>query len=116
MRESALLLCEGLKHCLIGTPPIDDDEIVDTTGNVLTAALHGAPADEWDEDLSRALRLALAVARRFGIQSEELGGNGELDLLFDDISNRMRMAMSLAPNRWSCDMSVWFTELPEETG
>lgn len=111
MRASAFLLCEGLKHCLVGTPPFEnDDTVVETIGNVLASALLGASSGEWDEELARPLRLGLAVARRFGVQPEELGGNGELDNLFEPADNRMRMAMALSPNRWSCDMSLWFAE------
>lgn len=111
MRISAYLMCDVLKHCVIGDPILDDDnEIVETTGNVLAALLHGTAVDDWQEDDDKVVRLALAVARRFGVQPEELGGNGELDALFYDSLNRMRMAMSLAQSKWSCDMSEWFAD------
>jgi Protein of unknown function (DUF2510) len=111
MRASALLMCDALRLCLVGDPVLDnDDEIVETVGNTLTAALHGADDHDWDDEDEKIVRLALAVARRFGIQPEELGGNGELDLLFDDSFNRMCMAMSIAPTRWSTDLSVWFAD------
>ena len=89
----------------------DDDEIVETVGNTLTAAFHGADDHEWDDEDCKIVRLALGVARRFGIQPEELGGNGELDVLFEDSFNRMCMAMSIAPTRWSTDLSIWFADV-----
>lgn len=111
MRASARLMCELLAHCLVGDPILeDDDEIVETIGNTLTASFNGVGEEAWGDEDQRVVRLALAVARRFGIQPEELGGNGELDRLFDDPANRMRMAMSVAPHRWSCDLSVWFAD------
>ena len=110
MRTSARMMCDALKLCLIGDPILDDDDqIVETVGNTLTAAFHAAHEYEWDDEDERIVRLALAVARRFGVQPEELGGNGELDVLFDDAYNRMRMAMSIAPDRWSTNLSTWFT-------
>ena len=111
MRSSALLMCDALKLCLIGDPILDDDDqIVETVGNTLTAAFYAAHESEWDQEVERIVRLALAVARRFGVQPEELGGNGELDVLFDEVNNRMRMAMSIATDRWSASLSAWFRE------
>jgi hypothetical protein len=75
---------------------------------VLVAALRATSSSGLDPDLCAVLRLSLAVARRFGVQPEELGGNGELDPLFEDIDSRMKYAMALAPTRWSCNMAVWF--------
>lgn len=111
MRECALLMCAGLKHCLTGPPPIDDDDqIVETAGDVLVAGLRATSGFGLDADLSAALRLALAIARRFGVQPEALGGNGELDLLFEDSDSRMKFAMALAPTPWSCDIAPWFAD------
>ena len=111
MRECALLMCAGLRHCLIGPPRIeDDDQIVMTVGDVLVAALRATSSTGLDAELSAVIRLALAVARRFGVQPEELGGNGELDLFFDEVDSRMKFAMALASTRWSCDMATWFAD------
>ena len=111
MRRCALLLCEGLKYCLFETPILeDDDDVIETVGNTLAAALASSKDRYWDETVARLIRLALAVARRFGVQPEELGGNGELDPLFADPYGRMRMAMSVAPGPWSCDLAVWFAD------
>jgi hypothetical protein len=111
LRASALLMCELLKHCLIGKPIVDDDDaIIDTAGDTLVGALNGASEGDWNDEDQRIVRLALAVARRFGVQSEELGGNGELGPIFEDIHDRMRMAMSVAPSKWSCDLSTWFAD------
>lgn len=111
MRTSAYLMCDVLKHCVIGDPILDDDdEIVETIGNVLAALLHGTAVDDWEQDDEKVVRLGLAVARRFGVQPEELGGNGELDALFYDSLDRMRMAMAIARSKWSCDMSAWFAD------
>jgi hypothetical protein len=110
LRASAYLMCDVLKSCVIGDPIVEDDnQIIETVGNVLAALLHGA-ADDWQEDDEKVVRLALAVARRFGVQPEELGGNGELDALFYDSLDRMRMAMSIAQSKWSCDLSAWFAD------
>jgi len=111
MRNSAILMSAGLKHCLVGDPAIEeDDRIVDTVGDVLVASLRATSPDGLDDEMSAVLRLALAVARRFGVQPEDIGGNGELDVLFQDASSRMIFAMALAPTKWSCDMGAWFND------
>lgn len=119
MFAGALMMCEVLKHCLSGDPILDDDDhVIETTGNTLTAVLHAADDESWGDEHEKIVRLALAVARRFGVQPESLGGNGELEQLFEHAQDRMRMAMSIAPSRWSCDLSVWFTDAnpePEST-
>jgi hypothetical protein len=108
LSASARLLCEALKHCLVGRPVLNDDDIVDTAGMVLFAVVTVPDDRSWGGENERMARLALGVARRLGVQPEELGGNGELSPLFADSRNRMRMAMSVAPGPWSCDLSRWF--------
>lgn len=108
-REIAVLLSDGIKYCTNRESILpDDDLIVQTTGNVLAAILSAREPSMWDEQERRILRLALAVSLVVGIQPEELGGNGELEVLFNDVTSRMRMAMAVSRVGWSCDLAAWF--------
>jgi hypothetical protein len=108
-RDAAELLCIGLASCLTEAPVISDDELaVDAAGNVLAIVLGEQDPSLWDDDERRMLRVALAVARRTGTQPEALGGNGELDLLFDDAPARMRAALAVSTTGWPCDLARWF--------
>ena len=113
MRASAFQMCAGLQHCVVGPPPIGEDDIFTTAGNVLSAGLRSADGMErakWDGELDTVIRLALCVIRRLGVQPADVGGNGEMDLLFENEGDRMRMAMAMAPGRWSCDLARWFAD------
>ena len=110
LRDVARLLCVGLKHCLLGEPTLDDDQVVETTGDVLALVLEPSDAEDWTSEDQQMLRLALGVARRWGVQPEALEGNGELDHHFQDPYHRMRMAMAVATGPWSCDLAAWFKE------
>lgn len=109
MRSAAHLLADPLRVSLLGDPLLDDDAMVELAGNAL-AAIMCVPDAEWADVDNAVVRLALALVRRYGVQPEDLGGNGELDLLFEDDHSRMRMAMAMAPTRWSCDLAPWFAD------
>ena len=108
LRSSAGLMSHALAHCIVGVPVLHENDVVETVGSTLSAELEGVDDGDWSVDDERRVRLALAVARRYGIQPEELGGNGELDLLFSTTRNRMRMAMAVCRTGWSCDLALWF--------
>jgi hypothetical protein len=109
LRTCAALIGCGLSQCLVGPPLVpDDDVIVRAAGTVLTASLLGSGRETWTDADERHVRLALAIARRFGVQADELGGTDELGELFEDPHDRMIMAMAVAPDGWSCDLRTWF--------
>lgn len=110
MRETARLMGEGLKHALIDPNALNGlpDRIVETVANLLTAAIQGNDQTTWGADDERHARLALAVTRRFGLQSADLGGDGTLEPLFADKGERMLMMAALSATPWDFNLRAWF--------
>jgi len=114
MRTCAGLMCEGLKHAIIEPAVIDGlaDRTVETVADVIIAALQGNNPSTWGLEDERHARLALVVARHLGVQSEDLGGDGELGVLLDDHGSRMLMMAALSPTPWNFNLSAWFGVAP----
>lgn len=108
MRVVAAGLCGSIAHCLLGAAAVHDDSIVEATSFSLNATLRDNDWDTWTDADDRHLRLALAVARRYGVQPVELGGNGELEDFFGEPRTRMLMAMAISRNGWCADLFQWF--------
>lgn len=110
MRACARLMCQGLKYAPVDPHVLEGfaERTAKTTANVLIAALNGNDQTTWCADDERHVRLALLVARESGIQPRDLGGNGELEALFEDKGNRMLMTASLSPTPWDFSLSTWF--------
>jgi hypothetical protein len=110
MRETARLMGEGLKHALIDPGALDGltDRLVETVANLLTAAIQGNDQTTWGPADERHARLTLAVTRRFGLQSTDLGGDGTLEALFVEKGERMLMMAALSPTPWDFNLRSWF--------
>ena len=110
MRCCAQLMGEGLKHALLQPSALEgfEERITETVADVIIAALQGNDQSTWGPEDERHVRLALLVARQEGIQSEDLGGNGELGILLDDHGSRMLMMAALSPTPWDFNLSAWF--------
>lgn len=117
MKVAANLMCQGLKHLLCDeefslASESDESDVLaaQTVWNVLSAAIYGNDHTTWTHDDSRHVRIALAVARRFRMQSTELGGTGALEMIFDEPSelDSMRYALSAEPS--SFDLHSWFDQ------
>jgi hypothetical protein len=123
MRASAELMCAALAHYLRGNnilagSPDTDGQVPQTIWNVLVASLLGNDQTTWDAEVERHVRLALAAARRAGLQPEALGGRGTLAKIFDDTGNQMLMVAALwrlsTSGPKSFTLADWFAAAPEE--
>lgn len=108
MLTAAATVCTAMSHCLTEEPRVSENVIIEGIAAGLNSTYLGNDWDSWTDADLRHLRLCLAVARRFGVQSEELGGNSELEHFFDEPHERMTMAMSVSRTGWSTDLSAWF--------
>lgn len=110
MRACAALLCQGLKYAMSDPADVErlGELLIDTVALVLTAAVRGNDATSWGPEDERHARLALAVSRRFGLQSQDLGGDGTLDALFDEKGERMLMMAALSSEPWDFNLREWF--------
>jgi hypothetical protein len=109
MRTGAAMVSSAIAHSVAHEPQIDAGEVVDALASTLGVTLLGNDASMWTDADERSLRLALAVARRYGVQPVALGGNGELDEFFEDAQDRMTMAMAVCRDDWSYSLAYWFT-------
>jgi len=123
MRASAEMMCAALPHYLRGSnilavSPDTEGQLAQTVWNVLVASLLGNDQTTWDAEVERHVRLALAAARRAGLQPEALGGRGTLAKIFDDKGNQMLMEAALwylstsGPKSFS--LADWFAAAPPE--
>jgi hypothetical protein len=97
-----------LAFCIVGDPPITDEEAVESTGRLLAILLSIDEASTWAAADGPPLRVAAATMRRFGVQPTALGGNGDLDDLFESPIARLRLAAALSLDGWSSDPVRWF--------
>ena len=97
-----------LAFCVVGDPPITDDQAVESVASLLAILLSVDDPVAWAATDGPALRVAAAVMRRFGVQPGALGGNGDLDDLFDDPLARLRLGAALSIDGWRTDPARWF--------
>ena len=97
-----------LAFCVVGDPPITDEEVVGSIGDLLAILLSVDDPNAWVATDGPPLRVAAAVMRRFGVQPTSLGGNGDLDALLDDPVARLRLAAALSTDGWGSDPVRWF--------
>ena len=123
MRASAELMCAALTHYLQGGNILAGSadlaaDLTQTIWNVLVASLIGNNEATWDAGAERHVRLALAAARRAGLQPETMGGRGTFDKIFADRGNQMLMQAALwdlsRSGPKSFTLSQWFMAAPEE--
>lgn len=115
MCASAELMCHALTHYLQGDviTPGDTDQgpeaqLAQTIWNVLVATLQGNDETSFGRQAEKQLRLALAAVRRGGHQSEDLGGSGMMQPIFDDQARRLIMTAALASAESSTVSAVDF--------
>lgn len=97
-----------LAFCVVGDPPITDEEAVDSVGTLLSVLLSAGDPATWAATDGPPLRVAAAVMRRYGVQPAALGGNGDLDALFEDPLARQRLGAALSTDGWGSDPVRWF--------
>ena len=123
MRASAEMMCAALPHYLRGSnilagSPNTEGQLAQTIWNVLVASLLGNDQTTWNAEVERHVRLALAAARRAGLQPEALGGRGTLAKIFDDKGNQMLMEAALwclsTSGSKSFSLADWFAAAPPE--
>jgi hypothetical protein len=117
MRASAELMCAALVHYVRGEPIFggswardSDEDVGQTIWNVLVASLVGNDARTWGPEPERHVRLALAAAKKAGLQPAEFGGNDALSRIFDDKGNRMLMCSALSRQPMTFHLGGWFAQ------
>lgn len=110
MRAAAELMATALATA-VRAGGLDQVDVHQAAWNILVACALGNDQSTWDADAERQMRLGLAVVRRLGTQSPQLGGSGSMPVdFFDDTGNRMLMASALSSTPWSFDVEAWFRE------
>jgi len=101
-----------------GTGLLPDSDIAVITWNVLVASLGGDSDELMTSGSDRSLRVAAAVVRELGCQSEELGGSGLMAEVFDDEEscNLIELALGRWPGSESGEpvtLEAWFEGKPK---
>ncbi|MCP4306655.1 MAG: hypothetical protein GY788_17645 [bacterium] len=120
MRATAELMCgslaEGIRGRLIFPAQSKEQAfsmLGQTTWDVLVAVLQGNTAQTFDDVAQRQLRVGAASTRRGGWQPRNLGGDGTMDEIFDNLSAAALMKSALGAlagvePSFLFDIGAWF--------
>lgn len=112
--QAGALMCRALRHELYGRSPLAGADLPDTTHRVLFASCFAPPDGQtFPNHVQAQVRLGLAIVKKYGWQSTEHGGSGEMTDYLLHASMILRSAVAPSPGRlWEGNLKEFFTTNP----
>jgi TPR repeat protein len=110
------LICHALRHELYGQGLLDRSQLIQATNTVIYGSTTAPPGGrDFPPHVATQLRLALTVTKKYGWQSTDMGGGGQLADLIADRTMVLAMAVAPSPERpWEGNLREFFTMNPLE--